>query len=166
MSHRALTRPPDVLDIIDGEAAPSTTFARVVEQALDMLGVEPGQTFIVAAKPVVEKPEARAKARAGDPSTSQKAAKSITQVPGKQRAVARTLARYGPMADHELVDRYEELAAQGAVPSQTPQSIRSRRSELVDDYTRPLVRDTGRTRITAAGNAAVVWELTWAGQGV
>jgi len=62
VSHRVLTRP--VLEITGStvelqlaDAWPVIAYICVVEQALDMLGIEPGQTFIVAAKPVIEKSE-------------------------------------------------------------------------------------------------------------
>lgn len=96
-------------------------------------------------------------ARTDGPQTSALAAKSLsagnlTQV---QKAVYILLAKYGPMTDEQLIDRYREAGRSSQkVPSASDSSIRTRRSELVEAG---LVRAAGEAR-TRSGRLAQLWK--------
>jgi len=93
---------------------------------------------------------ATATARTTDPSTSHEAAASITGLRERQRRILEILRASDGMTDEELVAAYVRSDA----PYQTPQSVRSRRSELRD---LGLVRDTSRRRPMRSGRQAIVW---------
>jgi hypothetical protein len=97
-------------------------------------------------------------ARGTDPDTSHAAAESAKPTAGTiRRHVLETLRAAGRsdrlrgMTDEELVEHFRTANLPG-----TPSGIRTRRRELVDSEP-PLVADSGVTRRTATGRAAVVW---------
>ncbi len=94
------------------------------------------------------------RSRWSDPETSRKAAESITlpRVTDTQRRILAALIR--PATDEELIARIADLWPEHRV---SPQSIRSRRAELVR---RGLVVDSGTTRPTEYGSSATVWRLS------
>ena len=104
-----------------------------------------------------------AHARNTDPETSHEAAESIDNLTERQTAVLVILEEFGgQLADHELVRQYEKHGSWYSVPKQTPQSIRSRRSELVK---RGLVDHwPGNFVKTESGRRARVWAVTDAGR--
>ncbi len=67
------------------------------------------------------------------------------------------LAEYGPQTDDEIIDRYNDRAgAHPAVPTVTPQSVRTRRHELV---IAGQVREADAFGFSNLGNRASVWTL-------
>ena len=103
---------------------------------------------------MIEQDDLFAHARNTDPETSHEAAESISQLTERQLAVLETLHYQGPMADHVLVAAFP---LQGFVVMQSPQSIRSRRAELVRGG---LVEHTGGYVQTVSGRRARVWAVT------
>lgn len=93
-----------------------------------------------------------ARARPTDPETSWEAARSLSDLPARMRAVASILVAT-PMADHEMVTAYAQVPS---LPAQSPSGLRTRRAELVKAG---IVRDSGRRTETPSGRAAIVWEL-------
>lgn len=98
----------------------------------------------------------RAYAKRDDPTTSWEAAASISpdQLRDRHKAVLRVLKTFGPQHNDALADKYQAIAAQWDLPSQTDQSVRSRRSELTK---MGLVVDTGETVVLGSGRRAVIW---------
>ena len=96
-----------------------------------------------------------AAARRTDPETSHEAAESIRDLTERQWAVLASLDSHGEMADHVLVEYYG-FRVPGVV-EQSPQSIRSRRAELVKAG---LVEHTGEYVKTYSGRRARVWAVT------
>jgi hypothetical protein len=100
-------------------------------------------------------PRARNTWRRQDPETSRKAAESISlsKVTEVQRCILALLRIYGPLTDEELVgtfqDTYDDIKA-------SPQSIRSRRAELVRKF---MVTGTEERRLTEHGGEATVWKV-------
>lgn len=96
------------------------------------------------------------------PRISDVAAASVDDLEDRHFAVHALLAIDGQgMTDEELVERYCAIADGNGEylplfqhPKQTPQSIRTRRAELVRAG---HVVDTGQTRPTKSGRQAVVW---------
>lgn len=72
-------------------------------------------------------------ARATDPETSHAAAHAHTEhtVNEAQAAVLHVLAKYGPLADVELVETYNDVRFEMNLPLQQDSGIRSRRADLV-----------------------------------
>jgi hypothetical protein len=101
--------------------------------------------------PLIDTPRARNRWDRRDPETSFKAAQGIDQkkLTGTQEIILWAL-RQGPAIDEELVGRVHGHTRI------SPQSIRSRRAELVR---RGLVVDSGKRRRTQYGNEATVWRL-------
>lgn len=98
----------------------------------------------------------QARARRTDPDTSRTAADSIDDLNARQSAVLFALYELGPGTDAELVARYPGLVERfpDVYPHQSPQSIRSRRAELVAaDH----VIDTGERGLSDYGRPAVIW---------
>lgn len=96
--------------------------------------------------------------RRTDPETSHEAAGGLHDLTDRQRAILVFMRMKGPMADHMLVANYQMAAKSmyGGWPTQTPQSIRTRRSELV---AKGLVKDSGqRVRAPSGRGRAIVWE--------
>ena len=89
-----------------------------------------------------------AKARRGDPSTSQTAAMSVLTLTEKRSAVLEMLAS-GPLTDEEIQQRYRP-----DMPRQSASGLRTRRSELVR---LGLVQDSGTRRSMSTGRLAIVW---------
>lgn len=101
----------------------------------------------------------RARARQSDPVTSHEAA--LEQRPAKvgavQRVILDLLDHFGPLTDEQLVARFDEhVAAAEDAPPVTPQSVRTRRAELVLDG---KVRAAGLSR-SARGNRARTWTIS------
>lgn len=94
----------------------------------------------------------QAHARASDPETSHvaaaRASKGLTQT--KERILA-LLTIKGPMDDEALVEEFSDYYPGTA----TPQSIRSRRAELVRAG---KVRFTGDYSVTHTGGKSRIWE--------
>lgn len=91
--------------------------------------------------------------RWSDPETSRQAAESVSlsKVSDLQRRILAALIR--PLTDEQLIARIRELWPDQRV---SPQSVRSRRAELVR---RGLVADSGLRRPTQYGSTATVWRL-------
>lgn len=126
-----------------------------VRDALERLGVKPGDPFLVTVVP-----ETEARARKTDPSTSHAAAASIDELPKRQRAVLDIFHLFtGPMTDENLVMKYEARTRNphDASRRQSPSGIRTRRAELV---AQGFLRDSQRKGKTRSGRSAVLWELT------
>lgn len=94
-----------------------------------------------------------AHARRTDPSTSHAAARSVGKVAELQERILGLFEHFGPMDDRELVRRFDTYASALA----TPQNIRSRRAELVQQG---RVRDSGKRERGPSGRMFVVWERT------
>lgn len=99
---------------------------------------------------------------AGEPAT---ASSEIGNLTDRQWAVWWLLSHRGPLTDEGLVEAYERLSgstiapfsnptAGRILPPQTPQSIRSRRAELVRAG---HVTKTSERRPTSNGGTAAVW---------
>jgi hypothetical protein len=91
------------------------------------------------------------RARLGDPKTSHDAARSLD--PDKLSRCRREilfLLKVRPRSDEEIA----EAGYWQAFP-QSPSSLRTRRSELVDAG---LVRDSGRLGVTKSGRKTIIWE--------
>lgn len=89
-----------------------------------------------------------------DPGTSMDAAAKLdrSKLTLVQSAILRILAKYGPLTDEQIESLY---AQQSGVPVASPQSLRTRRHELV---IAGRARDSGQRGTTRYGNAAVKWE--------
>jgi hypothetical protein len=100
---------------------------------------------------LLDTPRARNRWNRQDPETSFAAARSIDdkKLSGTQKLVLWAL-KQGPAIDEELVGRVHQHTRI------SPQSIRSRRAELVR---RGLVVDSGKRRLTQFQREAVVWRL-------
>lgn len=94
------------------------------------------------------------RSRWSDPETSRQAAESVSlsKVSKVQEMILAALIR--PMTDEQLVDRVHELWPERRV---SPQSIRSRRAELVR---KGLVEASPQVRSTKFGRSSVVWKLS------
>jgi hypothetical protein len=101
---------------------------------------------------LIDVPRARNQWNRADPETSFAAARSIDEkkLTGTQKLVLWAL-KQGPAIDEQIVYRIREHTRV------SPQSIRSRRAELVR---RGLVVDSGKRRRTQYGQEATVWKLT------
>jgi hypothetical protein len=99
---------------------------------------------------------ADAHARDSHPITSHEAARSVTDLRDRQRAVLKVLKLFGPLHNDGLVDRYNKEKEYMMLPVQTDQSIRSRRSELTD---MGFVVDTGSKAILDSGRRAIIWDV-------
>lgn len=86
------------------------------------------------------------RARATDPSTSHRAASSISRsrLRDSQEAILRLFRELGPMTDDLLLERYAAAVDEGLRPVQSPSGIRTRRAELVAVGS---VVKTGETRL-------------------
>jgi len=103
-------------------------------------------------------------ARNTDPETSHEAADSIADLTARQREVLYVMSKYrvGKVADHVLVEDHVLRT------EQSPQSIRSRRAELVkaglvdraELVKAGLVEHTGDYVKTVSGRRARVWAVT------
>lgn len=91
----------------------------------------------------------KARARRQDPWTSHVAAAGV-DVTRSQGIVLMAFMR-GPATDDELIDRIEHYWPEIRI---TPQSVRSRRAELVR---KKLVEDTGEVGVTRNGGPSKVW---------
>jgi hypothetical protein len=99
-----------------------------------------------------------------DPDTSWAAADQLTDEKTSQvvSTIRVLLGSRGPLTHEQLVDAYDEYAADKPwIRSVTAQNIRTRAAEL---HRRAEVRDTGLRRPTKAGGSAAVWELVPLGE--
>jgi hypothetical protein len=96
-----------------------------------------------------------AKARNTDPQTSHDAADSVTDISDTQAAIM-LLLRSTPMCDERLVEQYTYWQPLDGYPRATPQSIRSRRAELVK---KGLVEPAGFKEIMSTGRFGQVWQV-------
>ena len=97
-----------------------------------------------------------AHARNSDPDTSHAAAKSVRDLTGVQQGIVEIL-NWKPLTDEQLVIAYENAYIEFEYPEATPQSIRSRRAELVRTG---HVEFTGRKEQLKSGRWARVWKLS------
>lgn len=98
----------------------------------------------------------QARARRTDPDTSRTAADSIDDLNARQSAILFAIYELGPGTDAELAARYPGLVERfpDVYPPQSPQSIRSRRAELVAGG---HVIDTGEKGRSEYGRDAIIW---------
>ena len=90
--------------------------------------------------------------RTTDPATSHAAGASVTKEEIlRLRALVLCVLEGGPKTDEELVDMFDVLGWKG-----TPSGIRTRRNEL---WKLGKIANTGETRKTRSGRAAIVWGL-------
>jgi len=97
----------------------------------------------------------QAHARRSDPETSREAAKSVLGIRDSQWLIWHTLLRTGPRPDHLLVIAAELTHRETFGSRITPQSVRSRRAELVK---LGLVEFTGKYSQTPNGGKTRVWK--------
>lgn len=72
-------------------------------------------------------------------------------------AICGILVEHGPITDDELIDHYTtRCGTHPAVPKVTPQSVRTRRAELVRDG---IVRESPAMGWSKLGNRAATWEI-------
>jgi len=95
----------------------------------------------------------RARARRGDPHTSQAAAASFTvsQLRASQYEIFRLFSLFGACHDEQLLERAKQHGVR-----QSESGIRTRRHELVE---RGLLMDSGRTVTLASGRESIVWRV-------
>lgn len=122
---------------------------RLFDVPVALPGDRPGNAYD---EPMTQQP----KARRTDPATSHEAARSVTNLTAKQKAVYDVLREHGPMTDADLVAKYQDLAAGGWHERQSESGIRTRRSELTD---RRVVVATAQGR-SPSGRRAIVWAAT------
>ncbi|GAA1768449.1 hypothetical protein [Agromyces humatus] len=98
-------------------------------------------------------------ARPRDPETSWEAADAQTTTRRQlvQAAIVTLINNHGPLSDERLVDLYEaHRFMHPSVPEATPQSIRTRRNELVVEGKVRAASQRGRTR---TGSSCQLWTL-------
>lgn len=94
-------------------------------------------------------------ARRHDPETSHEAA-STTWCPSEVQAnVLHLIRTHGPISDDFLYQRYYHAALVSGAVIPTPQSVRTRRAELVQAG---LVQHSGLYALTETGRRAREWE--------
>lgn len=98
-----------------------------------------------------------AHARTTDPITSHEAAASIgsDKLRRSQLAVLSMFQRFGPMHDHDLVDRYTASSSSSLI-DQSTSGIRTRRKELVRSG---VLEDSGEKGILPSGRRAIIWRI-------
>lgn len=105
------------------------------------------------------------KVRHRDPETSWEAAGKQTKSKTQQLQdhLEGILSTSGPMTDDELLAHYEKLRdlRPRRYRDVTPQSVRSRRSEL---RAAGRVEDSGTKRPSSNGGPSIVWQATTAGR--
>ena len=101
----------------------------------------------------------RARARGSDPATSRTAADSIDDLSDRQSAVLFCLFEHGPMTDADMASSYPGLVERfpDLYPPQSPQSLRSRRSELVRAG---HVIDSGQVGRSEYGRECIIWKAS------
>jgi hypothetical protein len=105
--------------------------------------------------PTYWKPSASAVARRFDPAESHAAAKSVTDLTGKQQAVYDCLVHAaGPLTDYGIAACYQGNREQYDWPEQSASGLRTRRSELV---AAGMVKRAGTAKLPTGRNAAT-WE--------
>jgi hypothetical protein len=103
------------------------------------------------------------RARRTDPATSHDAADSIDAetVADSKDEVLFLLTSFGPMADHELVERHEREVYLNLYRHYSPQRLRTARRELVDAGR--VEAGVGWTK-TPSGRKAIIWRLVEEGK--
>lgn len=98
-----------------------------------------------------------ARARKTDPTTSHEAADSVSDISMLQMNLLQIfrVAKKG-LTDEELVSKYDSLKLKKKWKSASPQSIRSRRSELV---AKGYIIFDGEYGVTGFGRKTRVWRL-------
>lgn len=94
-------------------------------------------------------------ARRTDPSTSHEAAETVYKPSQVAIAVFMTLYRH-EMTDEQIISAFDGHALEGLHPTASPQSIRSRRSELVDAG---IIVWTGEYGVTKFGRRSRIWAV-------
>lgn len=92
------------------------------------------------------------RARNTDPATSHHAATAVANVTETQQAILEAYRAHGPLIDEDLCRRLADALADPVSVS----GVRTRRAELVETGD---VHDTGQTRPTISGRAAIVWDV-------
>jgi hypothetical protein len=95
-----------------------------------------------------------ARARHGDPLTSQLAAASVQGISRSQENILAIYTHLGPMTDGDLIHAYDQMASAGDFPPLSVSGIRTRGSEL---FAQGHLVDTGRRGETAAGRKCIIW---------
>lgn len=105
------------------------TLTTSLEASLDLIGCEPGQSFLVSGCD-----GEGGRTRKGDPATSLQAAASVDDLKLNQREVLMVFEDHGdPIHDEQLVELHADALRRGLVTkSQAASGLRSRRAELVD----------------------------------
>lgn len=99
-----------------------------------------------------------ARARKTDPSTSHEAAESVADISVLQKNLLDIFKRTGRgLTDEQLVERYNTWRMRKKWASASPQSIRSRRSELV---VKGYIEFDGEYGVTVFGRKTRVWRLS------
>lgn len=96
-----------------------------------------------------------AHARNTDPETSHAAAASVRDLYGVKQGIADIL-NWRALTDEQLVTAYQNAQVEFEYPEATPQSIRSRRAEMVRDG---FVEWSGDKEQLKSGRWARVWKL-------
>jgi len=97
-----------------------------------------------------------ARARSTDAATSHGAAASVKDITKVQARVLALFHYLGDLCDHEIIHHYNLMVEAGDYPPATPQSIRSRRAELV---ALGRIQATRRVAYTIHGRRTTVWAV-------
>jgi hypothetical protein len=97
----------------------------------------------------------RAKARVTDPETSHEAAESVEDISITQERVLSLFLEDGELTDLQLETRYLTKALTAGWKYQTPQSLRSRRAELVKKGRVEFADEWG---VSPTGRRARIWK--------
>ena len=113
--------------------------------------------FDLEVRPMIH-PNDTARARKSDPTTSHQAADS-NNVQHSVDYVHSLLAHYGPLADHELVQRadHESDLCGDNVVTYSPSRLRTARNTLTQAG---VVEFAGIYRLTATNRRAQVWQVS------
>jgi hypothetical protein len=103
-------------------------------------------------------PDSRALARATDPATSHEAVPLVAVRAVQKAAILEILATVGPAADFQIESVYGVVRVSRGWPRTQGDSIRKRRSELLNEG---KVEDNGTThRNPSSGKHCTVWRVT------
>lgn len=95
--------------------------------------------------------------RITDPETSREAANVVSDVSLTQERIASLLTVYGPMTDTQIEARYLARVRIDDWKYQSPQSLRSRRAELVKQKLVVFAEEFGKS---PSGLRARIWKAT------
>lgn len=127
---------------------------RPIADELKALAAARGVTASDVIRQAVEKVLSPPRARRGDPSTSRRAARSVTGLSESRAAVLDLLTLSGPLTDAQIATEYRIERSRGtAYPLQSSSGLRTRRAELCDLGLVEKVRE----QKLASGRAAAVW---------